>query len=169
MSRRLHAMGAKGYENGFVTSMHLDRLNIPLRRKKPTIWFVNSMSDLFHPKVPFAFIDEVMKTIDKIPHHTYQILTKRPGRMRKYFENRKVPINAWLGTTVENKRHGVPRIDELRKIKEKVRFLSVEPLLEDIGKIKLTGIHWVIVGGENTSIATTWVAIYFCRIQNVIT
>ena len=107
------------------------------------------MSDLFHPKVPFEFVDEVMDTIRATPQHTYQILTKRPGKMRQYFDNRKVPTNAWLGTSVENKRHGVPRIDELRKINAKVRFLSVEPLLEDIGKIKLRGIHWVIVGGES--------------------
>ena len=149
LSRRLNAMGVKGYENGFTVSIHPDRLSIPLRRKKPTVWFVNSMSDLFHPKVPFDFVDEVMDTIRATPQHTYQILTKRPGKMRQYFDNRKVPTNAWLGTSVENKRHGVPRIDELRKINAKVRFLSVEPLLEDIGKIKLRGIHWVIVGGES--------------------
>ncbi len=161
LSHRLNAMGVKGYENGFIVSIHPERLSIPLRRKKPTIWFVNSMSDLFHPKVPFDFIDEVMNTIYKTPHHTYQILTKRPGRMRQYFDSRRVPINAWLGTSVENKRHGVPRIDELRKIKAKVRFLSVEPLLEDIGKVKLSGIHWVIVGGESGKGArpmqTAWV------------
>ena len=149
LSRRLNAMGVKGYENGFVISIHRERLDIPLRRKKPTIWFVNSMSDLFHPKVSFDFIDDVMNTICKTPQHTYQILTKRPGRMRQYFHSRKVPTNAWLGTSVENKKHGVPRIDELRKIKAGVRFLSVEPLLEDIGKVKLSGIHWVIVGGES--------------------
>ena len=149
MAHRLHAMGVKGYENGFTVSIHPDRLSIPLRRKKPTLWFVNSMSDLFHPKVPFDFVDEVVEIIRATPQHTYQILTKRPGKMRQYFGNRKVPTNAWLGTSVENKRHGVPRIDELRKINAKVRFLSVEPLLEDIGKIKLRGIHWVIVGGES--------------------
>ena len=149
MSRRLHAMGVKGYENGFAISIHPERLSIPLRRKKPTVWFVNSMSDLFHPKVPFRFIDEVIDVICKTPQHTYQILTKRPGRMRQYFSHRKTPPNAWLGTSVENKKHGVPRIDELRKIKAAVRFLSVEPLLEDIGKIKLNEIHWVIVGGES--------------------
>ena len=149
MAHRLHAMGVKGYENGFTVSIHPDRLSIPLRRKKPTLWFVNSMSDLFHPKVPFDFVDEVMDIIRATPQHTYQILTKRPGKMRQYFDNRKVPTNAWLGTSVENKRHGVPRIDELRKINAQVRFLSVEPLLEDIGKIKLRGIHWVIVGGES--------------------
>lgn len=149
LSRRLHAIGVKGYENGFAVSIHTDRLGIPLRRKKPTLWFVNSMSDLFHPKVPFDFVDDVIKIIRATPQHTYQILTKRPGRMRWYFDSRALPTNAWLGTSVENKKHGVPRIDELQKINAKVRFLSVEPLLEDIGKIKLSGIHWVIVGGES--------------------
>lgn len=149
LSRRLHAIGVKGYENGFAVSIHPSRLSIPLRRKKPTLWFVNSMSDLFHPKVPFDFVDKVMSTIRATPQHTYQILTKRPGRMRQYFDSRAVPVNAWLGTSVENKRHGVPRIDELRKIKSRVRFLSVEPLLEDLGKIELRDIHWVIVGGES--------------------
>lgn len=149
LSRRLTAMGVKGYENGFVVTVHPERLGVPLRRKKPTVWFVNSMSDLFHPKVPFAFIDEVMEIIRQTPQHTYQILTKRPGRMRQYFSGRDVPSNAWLGTSVENKRHGVPRIDELREINASVRFLSVEPLLEDLGEITLRGIHWVIVGGES--------------------
>ena len=132
-----------------------------MRRKKPTLWFVNSMSDLFHPKVPFDFVNEVVDIIRATPQHTYQILTKRPGRMRQYFDSREVPANAWLGTSVENKKHGVPRIDELRKINAKVRFLSIEPLLEDIGKIKLRGIHWVIVGGESGKGArpmqTAWV------------
>ena len=149
LSRRLNAMGVPGYDNGFAVSIYHSRLSIPLRRKKPTLWFVNSMSDLFHPKIPSSFVDLVVGVIMKTPQHTYQILTKRPGRMRQYFESRAVPINAWLGTSVENRRHGVPRIDELREIKSRVRFLSVEPLLEDVGKIKLDGIHWVIVGGES--------------------
>lgn len=149
LSRRLNAMGVRGYENGFAVSIHPERLSIPLRRKKPTLWFVNSMSDLFHPKVSFGFVDEVMGVVEKTPQHTYQILTKRPKIMRRYFDKRKAPPNAWLGVSVENKKHGVPRIDELRKIKTKVRFLSVEPLLEDIDRIKLGGIHWVIVGGES--------------------
>ena len=149
MARRLQAMGSHGYENGFMSvTCHEDRLAIPLRRKKPTVYFVNSMSDLFHPKVPFDFIDKVMAVIEQTPH-TYQILTKRPAQMRRYFESRKVPTNAWLGVSVENKKHGVPRIKELRQIKANVRFLSIEPLLEDIGNINLRGIHWAIVGGES--------------------
>ena len=150
MARRLRAMGAAGYENGFTTvACHENRLAQPLHRKKPTMYFVNSMSDLFHPKVPFVFIDKVMQTIGETPQHTYQILTKRPAVMAKYFSCRTVPDNAWLGVSVENKKHGVPRISILRGINATIRFLSVEPLLEDIGEINLAGIHWVIVGGES--------------------
>ena len=149
LSRRLQAMGVTGYENGFAVSRHESRLQQPLRRKKPTVYFVNSMSDLFHPKVPFEFIDKVMGVIRQTPRHIYQILTKRPKIMAKYFANREVPANAWLGVSVENKRHGLPRIDVLREIDAEVRFLSVEPLLEDLGPMNLGGIRWVIVGGES--------------------
>ncbi len=149
MARRLQAMGTPGYENGFAVTCHESRLLQPLHRKTPTMYFVNSMSDLFHPNVPFAFIDKIMRTIDETPHHTYQILTKRPAIMAKYFTRRNAPDNVWLGVSVENKRHGVPRIDVLREIGATIRFLSVEPLLEDVGEINLSGIHWVIVGGES--------------------
>ena len=173
MAHRLQAMGVKGYEKGFAVSMHPDRLSVPLRRKKPTMWFVNSMSDLFHPKVPFDFVNEIENVIRATPQHTYQILTKRPGRMRQYFYDRVVPTNVWLGVSVENKRHGVPRIDILRDINAEVRFLSVEPLLEDIGEINLNRIHWVIVGGESGKGARPmrpeWVANVSqqCRMVNV--
>lgn len=150
MSRRLKAMGVRAYAKGFVVMCHDDRLDAPLRRKTPTMYFVNSMSDLFHPSVPFAFIGKVMETIRQTPQHTYQILTKRPERMARYFTaERAAPPNAWLGVSVENKKHGVPRIAVLRDIAASVRFLSVEPLLEDIGDIDLAEIHWVIVGGES--------------------
>jgi len=149
MAKRLTAMGAPGYENGFDISLMSDRLGQPLNRKKPTVYFVNSMSDLFHEEVPFSFIDKVMKTIAETPQHTYQILTKRAERLSKYFKTRQVPPNAWLGVSVEDKKYGLPRIDCLRQVGAKVRFLSIEPLLENIGKIDLQGIHWVIVGGES--------------------
>lgn len=149
MSRRLKAMGVAGYDKGFEVTCHPERLKQPLYRKTSTTYFVNSMSDLFHPHVPFAFIDLVMETILETPQHIYQILTKRPKIMAKYFAVRKVPDNAWLGVSVENRRHGVPRIDDLRDINAKTKFLSIEPLLEDIGEINLMGIHWVIVGGES--------------------
>ena len=143
-------MNAPGYENGFssITLIH-ERLGQPLKRKKPTVYFVNSMSDLFQEKVPFEFIDKVFDTIERTPRHTYQILTKRAERMREYFMSRTVPDNAWLGVSVEDKKYGKPRIPILKKIKAKTLFLSVEPLLEDLGKLNLKGIQWVIVGGES--------------------
>jgi protein gp37 len=149
LAKRLQRMGAKGYENGFSITLLPDRLDAPRRRRKPTVWFVNSMSDVFHPEIPFEFIDRIFDTITATPHHRYQILTKRPERMEEYFEHRPAPSNAWLGTSVEDRRYGVPRIDILRRVKSQVRFLSVEPLLEDVGILDLTGISWVIVGGES--------------------
>ena len=149
MAKRLTAMRAPGYENGFEISLMSGRLDQPLKRKKPTTFFVNSMSDLFHEEVPYTFIDDVMKTIKQTPQHTYQILTKRAERMMQYFEDKPVPKNAWLGVSVEDKQYGLPRIDYLRNICASVRFLSVEPLLEDLGELNLGGIHWLIVGGES--------------------
>jgi protein gp37 len=149
MSRRLQKMGAPGYENGFSLSLLPERLARPLSRRKATMYFVNSMSDLFHGGVPFAFIDDVFEVIEKTPQHTYQILTKRAETMRRYFAGRPVPDNAWLGVSVENRKHGVPRIASLRSIGAKTRFLSAEPLLEDLGPLDLSGIAWVIVGGES--------------------
>lgn len=150
MAKRLQAMGVAGYEHGFskVSLMH-DRLNQPLIRRKPTIYFVNSMSDLFQEDVPDEFIDRVFQTISECSHHTFQILTKRSDRLVRYFENRSVPANAWLGVSVENQKYGLPRIRDLQKVETGVRFLSVEPLLEDVGNLPLIGISWVIVGGES--------------------
>lgn len=149
MARRLEAMGTPGYENGFKLAIHPSRLEAPLRRKKPTVYFVNSMSDLFHEGVPDAFLDKVFDVIRQSPQHTFQILTKRAERLPVYFSSRTCPKNVWLGVSVEDRKYGVPRIAFLRKVKATIRFLSVEPLLEDIGKINLKGIDWVIVGGES--------------------
>lgn len=149
MAARLKAMGAAGYELGFALTLHPERLAQPLRRKKPTVWFVNSMSDLFHEDIPDTFLDQVFETIRATPQHTYQILTKRADRLPKYFSKRTCPRNVWLGVSVEDRRYGVPRIECLRQVNARVRFLSVEPLLEDIGTLDLAGIHWVIVGGES--------------------
>lgn len=149
MARRLQAMGTKGYENAFQLRLIPERLDDPLKRKKPTTYFVNSMSDVFHEGVPFDYIDMIFATIAKTPHHTYQILTKRADRMAEYFSNRDVPQNAWLGVSVEDKKYGVPRIDYLRTVNAHIRFLSVEPLLDDVGELNLKDIHWVIVGGES--------------------
>ena len=149
MAERLQAMGTPGYENGFKLTVLANRLDDPLKRKKPTVYFVNSMSDLFHEDIPFEFIDQVFDTIRKAEWHTFQIPTKRADRLAEYFGKKKAPCNAWLGVSVEDRQYGLPRIDCLRKVNASVRFLSVEPLLEDVGKFDLTGIHWVIVGGES--------------------
>lgn len=141
-------MGQGKYINGFQLTLHEDILNEPLSWQKPHTIFVCSMSDLFHEKVPFDFIDKVMKTIRETPWHRYQLLTKRDSRMAKYFETRPVPENVWLGVTVEAKAIR-NRVDTLRAIPASVRFLSCEPLLEDLGEIDLSDIHWVIIGGES--------------------
>jgi protein gp37 len=150
MARRLQAMGVNGYDNGFALTLLPERLEEPLRRKRPTVYFVNSMSDLFHEEIPDAFIREVFRVIAQAPQHTFQILTKRAERMAAFFAGFGVaPPNAWLGTTVEDRQHGVPRLDWLRQVPARIRFVSAEPLLEDLGTLDLTGIHWVIVGGES--------------------
>lgn len=148
MAKRLQAMGANGYDDGFRFKLMPERLDMPQSIKKPTKFFVNSMSDLFHEKMPFSFLDKVMKTIKETPQHSYQILTKREAILEDYFRNRKVPDNVWLGVTVEHAKTK-SRIDALRNIDAKIRFLSVEPLIGPLGVVDLTGIHWVIVGGES--------------------
>lgn len=149
MAKRLQAMNAPGYENGFKLKILPERLEEPLRRKKPTIYFINSMSDLFHKNVPDSYIDQVFDVIRRSPHHTFQVLTKRAERLTSFFKSRTVPPNAWIGVSVEDKKHGVPRINHLKKVDAKIRFLSIEPLLEDVGILDLNEIHWVIVGGES--------------------
>jgi len=131
-----------------------EALEEPLRRKVPTMYFVNSMSDLFHPSVAVEFIRQVFGVMERTPQHTYQILTKRPERMREVLEDLRangdyVPSeNIWLGTSVEDVRV-VVRIDQLRRVPAGIRFLSLEPLLGPLNDLDLTGIDWVIVGGES--------------------
>jgi protein gp37 len=149
MARRLRAMGVNGYQNGFELTLLPDRLEEPVSRRPPTVYFVNSMSDLFHEQVPDSYIRNVLSTIHRCPQHTFQILTKRAERMAEFFQHQVPPCNAWLGVTVENRADGLPRIDYLRAIDAHVRFISAEPLLEDLGEIDLFDIHWVIVGGES--------------------
>ena len=149
MSKRLQAIGTKGYENGFNFNVVESRLNEPLNRKKPTVYFVNSMSDIFHNEMPVHFLNKIFDVIEKNPYHTYQILTKRADRMYEYLSARNIPDNIWLGVTVENKNEGLPRIDKLRLLNSEVLFLSMEPLLENLGEINLKNINWVIVGGES--------------------
>jgi protein gp37 len=149
MSHRLKTMGVNGYGNGFKLTLLPERLSDPMERRKPTIYFVNSMSDLFHEKIPVTYIKQVFDVMKKAPQHTFQVLTKRADKMVEFFKTYQASTNAWLGATVENKQHGISRIAQLRKVKAHVRFLSIEPLLEDLGALNLSGIHWVIVGGES--------------------
>lgn len=148
MAKRLQAMGASGYENGFDFTLMPERIDLPRKIKKPTKFFVNSMSDLFHEDMPFEFLDKVFNVIAETPRHQYQILTKRENILEDYFKNRKVPKNVWLGVTVENSKTK-NRIDVLRNIDAEIRFLSIEPLIGEVGDVDLTDIHWVIVGGES--------------------
>ena len=136
MARRLKAMGLEKYKNGFGLTLHEEDLEVPLQWKKPHNIFVCSMSDIFHEDVPFEFVDRIMQTICKSPQHRYQILTKRAGRMAEYFSTRLVPPNVWLGVTVECKSSRA-RIDYLRKLNASIKFLSCEPLIEDLGEINL--------------------------------
>jgi len=149
MAARLQAMKTPGYEHGFELTVLPQRLQDPLKRKISTTYFVNSMSDLFHESVPFDYIDRVFETISIAKQHQFQILTKRSARLAEYFSDRSPPKNAWIGVSVEDRKYGIERIDHLRNVPAQIRFLSVEPLLEDIGKLDLNGIHWVIVGGES--------------------
>jgi len=149
MAKRLQAMGAPGYDNSFKLSLLPERLEQPLQRRKPTMYFVNSMNDLFQERIPESFIDRVVEVIKATPHHTYQLLTKRSAEMRDYFASCPVPDNLWLGVSVGDRKYGVPRIADLQAIRARTRFLSIEPLLEELGALSLRGIRWVIVGGES--------------------
>lgn len=148
MSRRLKAMGLDKYANGFQLTLHEDNLDEPRSWRKPHNIFVCSMSDLFHKDVPEWFIDKVLKTITETPQHRYQILTKRAERMADYFTSHDIPQNVWLGVTVEAPELKY-RIDLLRHLPARVKFLSCEPLVEDLGRLNLNDIDWVIVGGES--------------------
>lgn len=150
MSKRLHAMGITKYNNEFKLTMHPDSLQEPLSWKTAHTIFVCSMSDLFHEKVPFSFIEQIMLTISSTPWHRYQILTKRAERMVDFFQSHEIPQNAWLGVTVEVA-SSKDRIDLLRQLNAPIRFLSCEPLLENLGVLDLRNIDWVIVGGESGS------------------
>lgn len=141
------------YEFGFELRLVPEKLADPLRWRQPKLVFVNSMSDLFHEAVPEAYIEAVVQVMLRANWHTYQVLTKRSDRMREFLESRFQSAGSfphiWWGVSVENRRHGLPRIGHLQAAAAKRKFLSVEPLLEDIGQLDLTGISWVIVGGES--------------------
>lgn len=148
MTRRLKAMRLEKYRNGFNITLHEDELEQPLKWRGTHNIFVCSMSDIFHESVPFEFVDKIMAVIVNTPQHRYQILTKRAERMAEYFKNKPIPVNVWLGVTVECKDTKC-RINELRHLNASVKFLSCEPLLEDLEELNLDGIDWVIVGGES--------------------
>lgn len=148
MARRLTAMGQWNYRNGFKLTGQPQALEIPLMWKKPKTVFVNSMSDLFHPDIPFDFLLEIFNVMNKAYWHQFQVLTKRAEYMWQVKDRLEWPRNIWIGVSVENEDYKW-RIDYLRDIPAEVRFLSLEPLLGPLPKLDLTGIDWVIVGGES--------------------
>ncbi|MBI3610697.1 MAG: phage Gp37/Gp68 family protein [Nitrospirae bacterium] len=160
LANRLAAMGQDRYRNGFDVTLHDDLVDLPLRWRQPRIIFVNSMSDLFHEDVPDAFIIQVFNTMVAAHWHTFQILTKRSQRLAELAPRLQWPQNVWMGVSVESKKY-TSRIADLRKVPAAVRFLSVEPFLEPIPNLPLTGIDWVIVGGESgpgcREMKTDWV------------
>jgi len=142
-------MGQEKYAAGFkVVKTHLDTLNIPYTWRTPKIVFVNSMSDLFHKNVPTDFIEKVFTVMKDNPQHVFQVLTKRADRLMELSSQLYWPHNIWMGVSVEDQRV-VHRIDRLRHTGAMVKFLSLEPLIGPLPNLNLTGIHWVIVGGES--------------------
>jgi protein gp37 len=148
MARRLKAMGQNRYRNGFDLTLQNDLVELPLGWKKPRFVFVNSMSDLFHPDVPVAYIQRVFLVMEKASWHNFQLLTKRSERLLELAHLLPWPENVWIGVSVENSEYAY-RINHLRSVPAAVRFLSVEPLLGPINRYSLKGIDWVIVGGES--------------------
>lgn len=148
MSKRLKAMKVSNYVNGFNLTVHENMLDKPFQWKKPRMIFVNSMSDLFHKDVPPEFIKRIFEVMNKADWHQFQILTKRDERLLELANELEWSENIWMGVSVEAGNY-VDRIDRLRLIPAKVRFLSLEPLIAPISNLNLEGIHWVIVGGES--------------------
>lgn len=157
LAKRLKAMGAAKYQvdgdartsgPGFGVALHPETLNDPYRWRQPRTVFVNSMSDLFHAKVPLSFIRDVFAVIAETPQHTYQVLTKRSARLPKLADKLDWPDNLWMGVSVENT-EALFRIDHLRETPAAVKFLSCEPLIGPLDGIDLTNINWVIAGGES--------------------
>lgn len=148
MAKRLQAMGQANYRDGFKVTCHEHVIEQPLHWKKPRTIFVNSMSDLFHESVSDGFIISVFNVMKRAHWHRFQVLTKRHERLQELASRLEWSDNIWIGVSVENKQ-AKRRIAALRKVPAAVRFLSVEPLLESLGRINLAGIHWVIVGGES--------------------
>ena len=152
-AERFRGVPGHPYEQGFDLRLVPNKLAEPLRWAKSRMIFVNSMSDLFHENVPSAYILAVAKVMNAANWHTYQVLTKRADRLHELLSTKlraqAALSHIWWGGSVEDRKHGMPRIEQLRAAPAAVRFLSVEPLLEDLGEVNLDGIHWVIVGGES--------------------
>ncbi len=148
LAKRLQAMGAENYRNGFKLTFQPHLLELPLHWQKPRTIFVNSMSDLFHKDISISYIKRVFEIMEQAHWHRFQILTKRAERLAEIGAQLPWPSNVWMGVSVENKDYGF-RIDLLRQVPAKVRFLSLEPLLGPLDKLNLQQIHWVIVGGES--------------------
>lgn len=148
MTFRLNAMGLEKYRNNFRLTLHPELIDEPKGWKTPRTIFVNSMSDLFHELIPFEFIQKVFQTMNECPQHTFQVLTKRAQKLFEYDDRLHWTKNIWMGVTVESKIH-VNRIEALRHSGALVKFLSIEPLLSEIKELNLSGIDWVIVGGES--------------------
>jgi protein gp37 len=148
MAKRLQAMGQVRYRNAFKVTLQPDVLDVPLHWKRPRMIFVNSMSDLFHEDIPDEYIARCFSVMEKASQHTFQVLTKRPERAVALGNNLPWPKNVWMGTTVENADY-FWRIRSLVQVPAAIRFLSLEPLLGPIPRLPLSGIHWVIVGGES--------------------
>jgi protein gp37 len=137
------------YVAGFgVVKCHDSVLDVPRRRRKPKTYFVNSMADTFHKDVPDEFVKKIFDVMNSCPQHTFQLLTKRTERMVSLSSQMKYTDNIWQGVSVERQDY-VHRIDDLRKVPAKVRFIMFEPLIGPVGTLDLTGIHWAIVGGES--------------------
>jgi protein gp37 len=148
MAHRLQAMGVAKYRHGFEVTLHPEVLEAPLGWKKPQVIFVNSMSDLCHDKVPFEYVNRIFDVMGRARQHVFQILTKRSKRLVQMSRRLDWPENVWMGVTVETGRYRF-RIDDLRQTGASVKFLSLEPLLGPIEDLDLSGIDWVIVGGES--------------------
>lgn len=152
-AERFRGVKGNAFEQGFDLRLVPEKLQVPLEWKQPRLVFVNSMSDLFHEGVPEDYIVQVAEVMMQASWHTYQVLTKRSERMRDLLNSRlgfaaQAP-HIWWGVSVEDRKYGTPRIAHLQAANASVRILSLEPLLEDLGEISLTGINWVIVGGES--------------------
>ena len=148
IAKRLQHMGGVRYRNGFRLTIHEDLIDLPTKWKSPRLIFVNSMSDLFHEKIPIEFIQRVFVTMNRCPQHRFQVLTKRAERLADVCSKLEWGENIWMGVSIENQDYTY-RSELLRRVPAHIRFLSVEPLLGHIEHLPLEGIHWVIVGGES--------------------